>query len=157
MGKYIKRKQLTPEQYKMANKTMAIIMTVCYITYIVTEISNMTSGNGAPFWQFRCGIYVVLGIVGLVLSKKKGTEKKTMLFYSITFLIAYLLLVMNNGIATMSLAFPALIGFMLYLNSLLVGTGCILALLSKNRAFSKIQQRVFHPRYRFCQYSLFFT
>ncbi len=126
MGKYVKRKNLTPEQYQMANGTMAVILAVCYIAYIVTEISNMTSGEGAPFWEFRCGVYVVLGIVGLILSKKKGTEKKPMLFYAITFLISYLLLVMNNGIATMSLAFPVLIGFMLYLNSILVGVGCFI-------------------------------
>ena len=125
MGKFIKRKQLTPEQYQMANGTMAVILAVCYITYIVTEISNASSGTGAPFWQFRCGVYVVLGIVDLFLAKFKGSEKMPMLFFSITFLISYLLLVMNNGIATMSLAFPALIGFMLYLNSLLVGIGCI--------------------------------
>ena len=31
---------------------------------------------------------------------------------------------MNNGVIVMVLAFPALIGFMLYLNSILVGTGC---------------------------------
>ena len=126
MGKYIKRKNLSPEQYKIANKTMAVILAVCYITYIVTEISNQTSGQGAPFWQVRCGVFAILGIVDLVLSKVKATSKKTMLFYAITFLISYLLLVMNNGIATMTLAFPVLIGFMLYLNPLLVGTGCVI-------------------------------
>ena len=40
MGRYIKRKKLTPEQYRIANKTMAIILMVCYIAYIATEISN---------------------------------------------------------------------------------------------------------------------
>ena len=126
MGKYINRKQLTPEQYKMANGTMAVILAVCYITYIVTELSNQASGAGAPFWQFRCGIFAILGVVDIILSKKKATSKKTMLFYAITFLISYLLLVMNNGIATMALAFPVLIGFMLYMNSLLTSIGCII-------------------------------
>ena len=126
MGKYVKRKKLTPEQFLMANKTMSVILAVCYITYIVTELSNQASGEGAPFWQVRCGLFAVLGIVGLVLSRVKGTLKKTMLFYAITFLISYLLLVMNNGIATMALAFPVLIGFMLYMNSLLTGIGCVI-------------------------------
>ncbi len=126
MGKYIKRKKLTPEQYKMANSTMAIILVICYVAYILTEISNASSGTAAPFWQFRCGVYAILGIADIVLSKVKATSKKTMLFYAITFLISYLLLVMNNGVATMALAFPALIGFMLYLNSILIGAGCII-------------------------------
>lgn len=125
MGKLVKRKQLTPEQYKMANGTMAVVLVVCYITYIVTELSNQASGAVAPFWQVRCGLFAVLGVVDIILSKKKATSKKTMLFYAITFLISYLLLVMNNGIATMTLAFPVLIGFMLYMNSLLTGIGCI--------------------------------
>ena len=126
MGKYIKRKKLTPEQFKMANSTMAIILAICYLAYITTEVTNATAGVATPFWQFRCGVYAVLAVVDLALSKAKGASKKTMLFYAITFLISYLLLVMNNGIATMALAFPVLIGFMLYLNSMLIGTGCFI-------------------------------
>ena len=126
MEKYIKRKQLSPEQYRMANKTMAFILSICYITYIVTEISNANSGTGAPFWQFRCGVYAIIAISNIVIGKLKGDTKKAMVFYAITFLVAYLLLVMNNGVITMVLAFPVLIGFMLYLNSVLVGAGCII-------------------------------
>lgn len=126
MGKFVKRKSLTPEQYKMANGTMAVILAVCYIAYIVIELSNQASGEGAPFWQVRCGVFAILGIVDVILSKVKATSKKAMLFYAITFLISYLLLVMNNGIATMALAFPVLIGFMLYMNSLLTGIGCFI-------------------------------
>ena len=58
--------------------------------------------------------------------KKKGDKKAAMLFMAITFLIAYLLLVMNNGVTCMVLAFPALIGFMLYLNSVVIGLGCVM-------------------------------
>lgn len=121
MGKFVKRKNLSPEQYKMANGTMAIILAVCYIAYIAIEITNK-----GPVYPVRCGVFAILAIVGLVLSKVKASSKITMLFYAITFLIAYLLLVMNNGVATMALAFPVLIGFMLYLNSLLTGIGCII-------------------------------
>ena len=125
MGKYIKRKQLTEEQYQMANNAMSIILAICYIAYIATEITNANSGTGAPFWQVRCGLYGFIAVANIVLNKLKGKTKKAMLFYAITFLIAYLLLVMNNGVITMVLAFPALIGFMLYLNSIVVGAGCL--------------------------------
>ena len=129
MGKYIKRKQLTPLQYRMANKTMAIILAICYIAYIATEISNVNKGTGASFWQVRCGIYAVIAVANIIVGKLKGDTKVAMLFYAVTFLISYLLLVMNNGVITMVLAFPALIGFMLYLNSILVGAGCIIVFL----------------------------
>ncbi|MBR2046102.1 MAG: hypothetical protein IJ958_08225, partial [Agathobacter sp.] len=126
MGKYVKRKQLTPEQYRIANKTMAIILSICYIAYISTEVTNANNGTGAPFWQVRCGLYVIFAVSNIIMGKLKGHTKKAMLFYAVTFLVSYLLLVMNNGVITMVLAFPALIGFMLYLNSVLVGAGCII-------------------------------
>lgn len=126
MGKYVKRKQLTPQQYRMANKTMAIILTICYIAYIATEISNINKGTAAPFGMFRCGIYAFFMIANFVMNKLKGDKKACMLFYCVSFLVPYLFLVMNNGVISMVLAFPALIGFMLYMNSVVVGAGCIL-------------------------------
>ena len=121
--KYIKRKQLTPEQYIMANRTMATILLICYIVYIAVEYTNW----GVPsHGMFRMIIYVVFIIGNGIMLKKKGDKKAAMIFMAITFLIAYLLLVMNNGVTSMVLSFPALIGFMLYMNSVVVGLGCIM-------------------------------
>ncbi len=121
--KYVKRKQLTPEQYRMANKTMVTILLICYLVYIAVEYTNW----GVPsHGMFRMIIYAVFAIGDLIMVNKKGDKKAAMLFMAITFLIAYLLLVMNNGVTSMVLAFPALIGFMLYMNSVVVGLGCIM-------------------------------
>ena len=123
MEKYIKRKKLTPEQYRMANKTMVTILLVCYLVYIVVEYTNW----GIPsHGMFRIIIDAVFGIANLILVAKKGDKKSTMIFMAVTFLIAYLLLVMNNGVTSMVLAFPALIGFMLYLNSVVISIGCVM-------------------------------
>ena len=122
MGKYIKRKQLTPEQYKMANKTMSIILAICYLLYITVESSKAAEH---PHGYFRIGIYVAVIIGNGIMTKLKSGKKAPMLFMAVTFLISYLLLVMNNGVICMILAFPALIGFMLYLNSLLTSIGCV--------------------------------
>jgi len=122
--KYVKRKQLTPEQYAMANKTMSVILAVCYLVYIATEYSNMNKGTAASFAPVRCVIYGVISVATLIMGRVKAEKKSTMLFMCITFLVAYLFLVMNNGVISMVLAFPALIGFMLYLNSVVVGIGC---------------------------------
>ena len=123
MGKYIKRKNLTPEQYKMANKTMMTILLICYVVYIAVEYTNW----GVPsHGMFRMIIYAVFAIGNGIVVKKKGDKKAAMLFMAITFLVAYLLLVMNNGVVSMVLSFPALIGFMLYMNSVVVGLGCIM-------------------------------
>ena len=126
LKKYVKRKQLTPEQYKMANKTMSVILTICYVLYIGTELSNMRKGTAASFASVRCVIYGVVAALTLIIGRVKAEKKSTMLFMCITFLVAYLFLVMNNGVISMVLAFPALIGFMLYMNSIVVGTGCFI-------------------------------
>ena len=123
MEKYIKRKNLTPEQYRMANKTMATILLICYLVYIGVEYTNW----GIPsHGMFRMIIYAVFAVGTVIVGKKKGDKKAAMLFMAVTFLIAYLLLVMNNGVVSMVLSFPALIGFMLYMNSVVVGLGCIM-------------------------------
>lgn len=130
MGKFIQRKALTPEQYHRANKVMMVILILCYITYIAVEYMNLgkTSSNIGTF--IRIGIYAAMIIANGIMFKLRSREKLCMLFYAITFLIAYSVLVLNNGVVVMVLVFPALIGFMIYLNSVVVGLGilCSMAL-----------------------------
>lgn len=119
----VNRKNLTPEQYKMANKTMFIILAICYILYILIELIN---AKGRMHGYYRIIIYLVFAIFSGITVKLKGDKKFAMLAMAITFLITYLLLVMNNGVISMVMAFPAFLGFMLYMNSILVSSGCIL-------------------------------
>ncbi|MDD6492011.1 MAG: hypothetical protein PUG54_07295, partial [Firmicutes bacterium] len=122
LKKYVKKKKLTPEQYKMANKTMYIILDICYLLYIIVELMN---ADGRVHGYFRIAIYLIFAIAGGVMIKAKGNKRSAMLFMAVTFLTAYLLLVLNNGITSMIMAFPALLGFMLYMNSVLITMGCI--------------------------------
>lgn len=127
MEKFIKRKDLTPAQYRMANKTMVTILVVCYLVYIGVEYTNWgVPSHGA----IRMVIYAAFAIGDLIMVKKKGDKKPAMLFMAVTFLLAYMLLVMNNGVVSMVLCFPAIIGFMLYMNTLVVGLGCIMTVVT---------------------------
>ena len=120
------RKQLTPEQYFRTNKVMFLILTMCYILYAVIEVKNAISGaNNASF--IRCIFYVALILAMSVMLNRRGRTKHSMIFMSVGFIISYAVLVFGNGVGTMVLAFPALIGFMIYLNSIVVVTGCVLA------------------------------
>lgn len=121
MGKLIKRKALTEQQYWMANKTMLIILMICYAIYSIVEIIN---NNAASFGMVRVAVYAIIGLSSLVMVKINGKKKSAMMFMALTFLLAYILLVMNNGVVVMIMSFPALIGFMLYMNSIVVGLGC---------------------------------
>lgn len=122
MGKLVKRKDLTPEQYWMANKTMAIILFVSYLIYLIVEISN---NHADIFSVVRMVIYLVFAVGNLLMIKVEGRTKRAMLYMACTFLVAYILLVMNNSVISMIMSFPALFGFMLYMNSVVVGAGCI--------------------------------
>lgn len=127
MGKYIKRKQLTPRQYMMANKTMAFILAICYVLYAGVEFINNIKGTGnGMFAYIRCAMYIIFAIANFIMLKVKGDRKTCMLFMALEYLLTYTILVMANGVVVMVMAFPVLIGFMLYLNSLVVGLGSIL-------------------------------
>ena len=41
MGRFIKRKELTLEQYRRANKVMCVILVICYVVFIAVEYSNI--------------------------------------------------------------------------------------------------------------------
>ena len=125
MGKYVKRKNLTPDQYWMANKTMTVVLMICYIIYAVVELSNHHIDT---FGKVRIGMYAVFAVGNYYMLKVNGKTKRAMLIMAFSFLLSYVLLVMNNGVVSMIMAFPALIGFMLYMNSLLVGIGCLCSL-----------------------------
>ena len=125
MGKYVKKKALTPDQYKRANKAMFIILTVCYILYMLVETKNFSVEGAKTFALVRCALYVIIVIAMVIARKLMGDKKICMIFFAVTFLIMYLLFVMNNGVSSLVLVFPALVGFMIYLNSNVVALGCL--------------------------------
>lgn len=124
LSRFVKRKNLTPEQYKMANRTMAVILAACYVLFSLAEI---TQHMGQTFGFFRIGIYVLVAITNQIVVRKKGDTKFAMLYMAYTFLVSYLLLVMNGGVIRMVMAFPAMIGFTIYMNSLVLVAGCVCA------------------------------
>lgn len=130
MGKLIQRQNLTPSQYHRANKVMMVILILLYITYVVVEIMNISKYGFSIATQLRCGLYIANIILVGILFKLKSKEKICMILFALTFLFTYGILIFNNGVVVMVLVFPALIGFMIYLNSAVVGLGiaCTMAI-----------------------------
>ena len=125
----IKRKALTPSQYARANKVLLVIMILSYISYVVVEIININKNGFSIAVQVRCGIYILAAISGIVMYIKNRTKKLCMLFIAISFGITYPLLVLSNGVVVMTMIFPVLLGFMIYLNSslVLISIGIVMA------------------------------
>ncbi len=121
----MKRKNLTPEQYRRTNLVMTIILALCYVVYAGVDISNMMKSTVDASGIIRCIFYMVMIVVTVLIYKFLGTQKVAMIVMALTFLVAYSVLVFGNGVGTMALVFPALIGFMIYLNTRVVLLGCV--------------------------------
>lgn len=129
MGTFVKKKALNPEQYRRSNKTMCFILCVCYIMYALVEVSNSTQA-GFSFGQYvRFGIYFGAFCITILAYKLMPTLKKCMLIFAFMYLFGYTVMVLCNGVIVMVLVFPALLGFMLYLNTVLVGAGCLASIM----------------------------
>ena len=123
--KAVRSQDLTPEQYRRINWAMYIIMVLCCILCLGIDVSNMSKATFNTAGYIRCGIYVFV-IVFLGIMVKLLKEKKiAMIIMALSYLVIYPLLVFNNGVGTIALAFPVLIGFMIYLNARVVFLGCV--------------------------------
>lgn len=122
----MKKQKLTPQQYARANKIMFIILSLCYVIYIVVEMLKITKAETIPVMPVvRCGIYVFMIVITGIVVKLLGKKKAAMLFMAFSFLVTYIILVFGNGAGTLIMSMPALLGFMIYLNSPLVISGCV--------------------------------
>lgn len=124
MDKFIKRQSLNPDQYRRANSTMCLILAVCYLVYIIVEIMNISKHGMSTGVIARCVLYGVTAIATIVLYKLMAQKKSCMIIFAVMFLVSYGALVFGNGVVVITFAFPVLIGFMIYLNSVVVGLGC---------------------------------
>lgn len=122
----MKRRNLTPQQYQRANRVMYLILTLCYILYISVELNAISKGGGTTAGIVRCVWDAVVIIAGGITVYKLGTRKVAMVFLAVSFVITYGILVFGNGVTTMAFVFPALIGFMIYLNAPLVLYGSVI-------------------------------
>ena len=121
----MKSQNLTADQYRRTNRIMYVILTLCYLFFVGIEYSNAGKGTAALGGGIRMAIYVALVVALGVVVKLMGTKKLAMVIMALSYLIAYPLLAFGNGAGSLALAFPILIGFMIYLNARVVLLGCV--------------------------------
>ena len=107
---------------------MCLILLVSYIVYAIVEIMNAKMQLNAGALS-RCGVYATAGVISLLMCLLFPRKKRTAVIMAIAYIIAFSTLVFGNGIVVIAMALPVLIGFMIYLNSVIVGIGCFCALL----------------------------
>lgn len=123
----MKRQSLTKEQYARSNKTMFIIFIMTYLIFAVVELNNSMSTGMDTFRIARIAIYIALIVVDGIISKVLAQKKAAMLLMVILFVPAYILLVIPNGVGTLAMSLPVIIGLMVYLNAPLVFWGCLIS------------------------------
>lgn len=128
MGSLIKRQNLTESQYLRSNRVMCLILLVSYLVYIIVEVMNAKSGT-ASGTGLRCGMYGGAALLSAAMCLILPRKKVTAVAMAVLYLLSYATLVFGNGIVVLAMVFPVILGFMIYLNSMLVGLGCVSALL----------------------------
>ncbi len=128
MNRFIKKQALTPAQYRRANLVMCLILAVSYFVYIIVEVININKFGLSAGLIIRCILYAIMIGFTLISYKLLSSQHLCMIVYAVTFLLTYSMLIFGNGVVVIVMIFPALIGFMIYLNSPLIGIECIAAL-----------------------------
>ena len=128
MGKLIKRQNLTESQYLRSNRVMCMILLISYLTYTIVEIMNAKTGM-QPDAILRCSVYGVSALVSIIMTLARPRKKASAVIMAVMYLISFPVLVFGNGVVVLAMVFPVIIGFMIYLNSMLVGLGCVSALI----------------------------
>ena len=122
---FAQKHDLTPQQYKRANKTMGFILVLSYLIFFYVEKNNIDRvGAGTPIYV-RCGVYAAAILVNLIAYKALTRSINAMRIYAVMFVVAFSTLAMGNKPVVMLMVYPVIIGFMLYLNSLVVSLGWI--------------------------------
>ena len=125
----MKRQKLTQDQYCRTNKVMYLIMVMSCILYTYIDYSNVQKGGSLSDSIPRCILYLsMIPILGIVMKLWKD-KKLAMFLMAISYLIIYVAVVAGNGVGTLALAFPVLVGFMIYLNARVVVLGCVFTFL----------------------------
>ncbi len=125
----MKRQVLTQQQYKRANKVMLFILAICYVFFAAIEISNVVKHGQSIMAYVRCGLYVAAILMTGVIVKVLGTKKVGTIAMAVLYIIVYAVLVFGNGAGTLVMAFPAIIGFMIFLNEPLIVVGSVITFL----------------------------
>ena len=121
--KHFLEQSLSEDQYARANNVMRTSLILQYIFYVVIELSR---GQGDGFTNgiiARIIIYVAGIVATLLVTQALIRSKKAMLFMAFSYLCLFTLMCMNNGAAAASFVFPAILSFMIYLNSKVVVSG----------------------------------
>lgn len=122
----MKRQVLTQQQYKRANKVMFLILMVCYIFFVAIEVSNISKGEQSVMAYVRLGIYAAAILFTGIIVKALGDKNVGTIAIAMLYVIIYAVLVFGNGAGTLAMAFPAIIGFLIFLNEPLVLAGSVI-------------------------------
>jgi len=111
----LKRKDLSPQQFRRANKLTAVSITLVYIIFLVLNFTSTDIAKMSNKFIFA-GIYVFWYLLTAIFTQKNVEKRSAMLFMATAFEMSYTLLVMTTSSVSMLLIFPVLITITVYFN-----------------------------------------
>ena len=90
------------------------------------EVSNISKGEQSVMAYVRLGIYAAAILFTGIIVKALGDKNVGTIAIAMLYVIIYAVLVFGNGAGTLAMAFPAIIGFLIFLNEPLVLAGSVI-------------------------------
>ena len=125
----MRRQELTAEQYRRANRVLRFVMSAIFIIFIVVEINAVKSAGMDTARVFRIVLDAIFALGVNIVTMIWPEKKRCMVIQAVIGIVLYVLLVYGNGPGAMVMAFPMLIGFMVYLNARVITIGTVVAFL----------------------------
>lgn len=117
----LKRKDLTPEQYRKSNRTMGSTIVLVYVIFLIMNFTS--SGYTFPQKMLFAGIYVVWFALTAIFVVRHVTKRLSMIVLSLAFSMSYTLFAITQPTAGMMLVFPVMMSMTAYLTEILLFAG----------------------------------
>lgn len=112
--KKFRRKALTNDQYRRANRLMASSITLVYVIFLVLNFTSTAFDATAKF--IYMGIYLGWYAVSAILVYKNRENGKAIVAMAVAFEMSYMLLALTTKTPSLLLIFPVLITTTIYMN-----------------------------------------
>lgn len=119
----LQRKELTPDQFRRANKLTAISITFVYVIFLFLNFTSPTIDMKMKF--VGLGIYLVWYALSAIFVTKFIADRKAMLMLAFAFEMSYCLLIFTTPMASIFLIFPVLLTIYVYLNEVILLWGSL--------------------------------
>lgn len=119
-------KEMTPNQFRKANRAFAGTVSVQMVMFIIVEILSRSKTEGAAIpLPMRIAFYLITYISIAIYTKLHPYNKSSMVLMTIGYTLGYGLIIWNHNPVQMAFLFPTMMVMAVYLNAKLISLACL--------------------------------